>query len=103
MSEKEIAVLRIFSRSPFFFCAAARRREETVLHDRLVQCLVELRMEDVPRAIIQEADHVCRFPVDIDTVLDIRLPQIVAPGLLNLTCAGDILRVGPHLAAGVSP
>ena len=75
---------------------------QAVLDDRLVQGLVKLRMHDVPCTVIQETDHICRFPINVNAVFDIRLPEIIPPGLLKAPCTGNILCIGTHLPARIA-
>lgn len=56
---------------------------EAVLHNGLVQGGIELGMQDVPRTVVQETDHIGRLSVHMDAVFNIRLPEIVAPRLLE--------------------
>ena len=44
---------------------------ETVLYNPLVECGIEFRMHHIPRAVIQETDHVGGLPVNRDAVLDV--------------------------------
>ena len=74
---------------------------ETVLHNRLVKGIVEFRVHDVPCAVINKADHVGRLSTHVDAILDVCLPEVVPPGLLETPCRGDIAGVCLHLAAGV--
>ena len=60
-------------------------------------------MHDVPCTVINKADHVGGLSAHIDAILDVGLPEVVPPWLLETPCRGDVAGVCLHLAAGVPP